>query len=60
MNNGEITTDQLNLLKDTDPKAYQEWQKRQEEEIKKRIINDIVPPLLEDISSQMQNMMNSL
>jgi hypothetical protein len=60
MNNGEITTDQLNLIKEYNPKAYQEWQEKQEEQIKLRIVNDIVPPLLEDISSQLQNMMNSL
>jgi hypothetical protein len=25
MKNWEITTDQLNLIKENDPKAYQEW-----------------------------------
>ena len=60
MNNSEITTDQLNLLKDTNPEAYQKRQELQEEEIKKRIVNDIVPPLLEAISQNMVNMMNNL
>ena len=60
MNNSEITTDQLNLLKETNPEAYQKRQELQEEEIKKRIVNDIVPPLLEEISQNMVNMMNSL
>lgn len=60
MNNAEITTDQLNLLKDTNPEAYQKRQELQEEEIKKRIVNSIVPPLLEEISQNMVNMMNNL
>lgn len=60
MNNAEITTDQLNLLKDTNPEAYRKRQELQEEEIKKRIVNDIVPPLLEEISQNMVNMMNNL
>ena len=60
MNNSEITTDQLNLLKDTNPEAYQKRQELQEEEIKKRIVNDIVPPLLEAISQNMVDMMNNL
>lgn len=60
MNNWQVTTDQLNLLKETDPKAYQAWQEKQEEEIKKRIINDIVPPVMEEISTNMINMMNNL
>ena len=60
MKNWEITTDQLNLLKDNDPESYRKWQELQEEEIKKRIVNDIVPPILENISSQFINMMNSL
>ena len=60
LNNSEITTDQLNLIKDTDPEAYRKWQELQEEEIKKRIVNDIVPPLLEEISQNMINMMNNL
>lgn len=60
MKNWEITTDQLNLLKDNDPESYRKWQELQEEEIKKRIVNDIVPPMLENISSQFINMMNSL
>jgi hypothetical protein len=50
----------LNLLKDNDPESYRKWQELQEEEIKKRIVNDIVPPMLENISSQFINMMNSL
>jgi len=58
--NSQITTDQLNLIKEYNPEAYKAWQQKQEEEIKLRIINDIVPPLLEDISSQMKDMMNSL
>jgi hypothetical protein len=60
MNNSEITTDQLNLIKDTDPEAYRKRQELQEEEIKKRIVNSIVPPLLEEISQNMVNMMNNL
>lgn len=60
LNNSEITTDQLNLIKDTDPEAYRKRQELQEEEIKKRIVNSIVPPLLEEISQNMVNMMNNL
>jgi len=60
LSNSEITTDQLNLIKDTDPEAYRKRQELQEEEIKKRIVNDIVPPLLEAISQNMVNMMNNL
>lgn len=60
LNNSEITTDQLNLIKDTDPEAYRKRQELQEEEIKKRIVNSIVPPLLEEISQNMINMMNNL
>ena len=60
MKNWEITTDQLNLIKENDPKAYQEWQMKQEEEIKKRIVNDIVPPLMEDIASKINDMINRL
>ena len=60
LNNSEITTDQLNLIKDTNPEAYRKRQELQEEEIKKRIVNSIVPPLLEEISQNMVNMMNNL
>lgn len=60
LDNSEITTDQLNLIKDTDPEAYRKRQELQEEEIKKRIVNSIVPPLLEEISQNMINMMNNL
>lgn len=60
LNNSEITTDQLNLIKENDPEAYRKRQELQEEEIKKRIVNDIVPPLLEEISKNMVNMMNNL
>jgi len=60
MKNWEITTDQLNLIKENDPKAYQEWQMKQEEEIKKRIVNDIVPPLMEDIASKINDMIERL
>ena len=58
--NSEITTDQLNLIKEYNPEAYQKWQEQQEDEIMKRIVNDIVPPLLEEISQNMINMMNNL
>jgi hypothetical protein len=47
-------------LKEYNPEAYRKWQQLQEDEIKKRIVNSIVPPLLEDISNQLQGMMNSL
>lgn len=60
MNNAEITSDQLNYIKEYSPEAYREWQQKQEDEIKLRIINDIVPPLLKDISTQLTDMMNSL
>jgi len=60
LKNWQITTDQLNLIKEYDPEAYRQWQQQQEEEIKLRIVNNIVPPLLEDISNQLQGMMNSL
>lgn len=60
MNNWEITTDQLNLLKEYSPEAYRQWQQLQEDEIKKRIVNDIVPPLLSEISENLTTMMNSL
>ena len=60
MKNWEITTDQLNLLKEYNPEAYQKWQQLQEDEIKKRIINDIVPPLLSEISSNITEMMSNL
>ena len=60
LDNSEITTDQLNLIKDTNPEAYRKRQELQEEEIKKRIVNSIVPPLLEEISQNMINMMNNL
>ena len=60
MNNAEITTDQLNIIKEMSPEAYREWQQKQEDEIKKRIINDITPPLLEDIASQFNKMIENL
>lgn len=60
LKNGRITTDQLNYIKEYDNDAYRKWQELQEDEIKKRIVNDIVPPLMEDISTQMLNMMNNL
>ena len=60
MKNWEITTDQLNLLKEYNPEAYQKWQQLQEDEIKKRIVNDIVPPLLSEISSNITEMMSNL
>ena len=60
LKNSQITTDQLNLIKDTDPEAYRKWQELQEEEIKKRIVNDIVPPLMSDIANQINDMINML
>ena len=60
MNNAEITTDQLNIIKDMSPEAYREWQQKQEDEIKMRIVNDITPPLLEDITSQFLNTIEAL
>jgi hypothetical protein len=33
---------------------------KQEEEIKKRIVNDIVPPLMEDIASKINDMIERL
>ena len=60
LSNSEITTDQLNLIKDTDPEAYRKRQELQEEEIKKRIVNDIVPPLMSDIANQINDMINML
>ena len=60
MNDAKITTDQLNYIKENNEEAYRKWQELQEDEIKLRIINDIVPPLLQGISSQLTDMMNSL
>ena len=60
LKNAEITTDQLNLIKEYDPEAYKQWQELQEEQIKLRIVNDIVPPLMEDIASQINDMINRL
>lgn len=60
MNNSEITTDQLNLIKDNDPEAYRKWQQLQEDEIKKRIVNDIVPPSIEAISWKINWMIEAL
>ena len=60
LKNSQITTDQLNLIKENDPEAYRKWQELQEEEIKKRIVNDIVPPLMSDIANQINDMINML
>jgi len=58
--NWQITTDQLNLIKEYDQEAYRKWQQIQEEEIQKRIVNWIVPPLMSDIATQIQEMINNL
>ena len=60
MKNWEITTDQLNLLKEYNPEAYQKWQQLQEDEIMKRIVNDIVPKTVEEISWKINNMIEAL
>lgn len=60
LKNWQITTDQLNLIKEYDPEAYRKWQQLQEEEIQKRIVNWIVPPLMSDIATQIQEMINNL
>lgn len=60
MKNWEITTDQLNLLKEYNPEAYRKWQQLQEDEIMKRIVNDIVPPTIEAISWKINWMIEAL
>ena len=60
MKNWEITTDQLNLLKEYNPEAYRKWQQLQEDEIKKRIVNDIVPKTIEAISWKINWMIEAL
>ena len=60
MKNWEITTDQLNLLKEYNPEAYQKWQQLQEDEIMKRIVNDIVPSTIEAISTKINWMIEAL
>lgn len=60
MKNWEITTDQLNLLKEYNPEAYQKWQELQEDEIMKRIVNDIVPKTVEEISWKINSMIEAL
>lgn len=60
MKNWEITTDQLNLLKEYNPEAYRKWQQLQEDEILKRIVNDIVPPTIEAISWKINWMIEAL
>ena len=60
MNNAEITSDQLNYIKEYSPEAYREWQQKQEDEIKLRIVNNIVPPLMSDIANQINDMINKL
>ena len=60
LKNSEITTDQLNLIKEYSPEAYKAWQEQQEEQIKLRIVNGIVPPMMEDIASQINDMINRL
>lgn len=60
MKNWEITTDQLNLLKEYNPEAYRKWQQLQEDEILKRIVNDIVPPAIEAISWKINSMIEAL
>lgn len=60
MNNAEITTDQFNLLKEYNPDAYRKWQELQEDEVLKRIINDIVPKTVEEISWKINWMIEAL
>lgn len=60
MKNWEITTDQLNLLKEYNPEAYQKWQQLQEDEVMKRIVNDIVPKTVEEISWKINSMIEAL
>lgn len=60
LKNWQITTDQLNLIKEYDPEAYRQRQQLQEEEVQKRIVNSIVPPLMTDIASQINDMINML
>jgi hypothetical protein len=43
MNNAEITTDQLNYIKDYSPEAYREWQQKQQDDINLRIANMATP-----------------
>ena len=43
MNNAEITTDQLNYIKEMSPEAYREWQQKQLDDINLRIANMATP-----------------
>lgn len=43
MNNAEITTDQLNYIKEYSPEAYMEWMQKQLDEINLRIANLATP-----------------
>jgi hypothetical protein len=43
MKDADITTDQLNYIKENSPEAYREWQQKQQDEINLRIANLATP-----------------
>ena len=43
MKDAEITTDQLNYIKEMSPEAYREWQQKQIDDINLRIANLATP-----------------
>lgn len=43
MKDAEITTDQLNYIKEMSPEAYREWQQKQQDDVNLRIANMATP-----------------
>lgn len=60
MDNAEITTDQLNYIKEMSPEAYREWQQKQIDDINLRIANMATPADPTDTAELFNNLMQKL
>ena len=60
MKDADITTDQLNYIKENSPEAYREWQQKQQDEINLRIANLATPADPTDNAELFNTLLNKL
>lgn len=60
MKDAEITTDQLNYIKEMSPEAYREWQQKQQDDINLRIANMATPADPTDTAELFNSLMQKL
>ena len=60
MKDADITTDQLNYIKENNPEAYREWQQKQQDEINLRIANLATPADPTDNAELFNTLLNKL